>query len=211
MNHRRLGNARLAILLCAAGAFWLVALLTRSTHSFAASTERAFGLASSLGPQPSDVFASPSIPTPTAVPHDLAVSSTLTTEEQQAIHAALGLLHGCAPPLYDYVRSHITLVTRGDAFTAKEVIGYIRQGESTVYLPRGTILGDRTYPDSVRALLTAANLVHEARHVEMGRESTEPDAYRFELQVFVPACYPSDIDPVALNHYRQFILADAYP
>jgi hypothetical protein len=211
MNNRRLVNARLAVPLCLAGALLLVASLTGFAHASPASAERFIALAPSLGLQVSQVFIPTGVPTPSAAPHDIKLSNTLTIEEQQAVHAALGLLHRCAPPLDDYVRSHITLVTRGNNFTAKEVIGYIRRGESTVYLPKGTILGDRAYPDSVRALLTAANLVHEARHVEMGSDSTEPDAYRFELQVFVPACYPGDIDRAALNQYRQLIVADAYP
>jgi hypothetical protein len=194
-----------------AGTLLLVASLTEFAHASPAFAERVIALAPLLGPQVAEVFMLPGEPTPDAAPHDLKVSNTLTIEEQQAVYAALSLLHRCASPLDDYVRSHITLVARGDHFTAKEVIGYIRQGESIVYLPSGTILGDRSYPDSVRTLLTAANLVHEARHVEMGRNSTEPDAYRFELQVFVPACYPGDIDPVALNRYRQLIVADAYP
>ena len=52
-------------------------------------------------------------------------------------------------------------------------------------------------------------MVHEARHIEMGRESTEPDAYRFELQVFVPACYPPGVEPSVIDRYRQYIEADA--
>jgi hypothetical protein len=211
MNHRRLGHARLALPLCAAGAVLLIASLTGFSHFYPASAQWNAAFAPSMDAVPSDVFTLTHTPTPAASPHDLQLGNTLTTEEQQAVQAALGLLHRCAPPLDDYVRSHVTRVIRGDAFASKEVIGYIRQGESTIYLPKGTILGDTSYPASVRVLLAAANLVHEARHVEMGRDSTEPDAYRFELQVFVPACYPDDIDPAALNRLRQFIVADAYP
>ena len=207
MNHRRLGSVRLAVPLCAVSAILLAASLTGFAHANPASTEGT-GL---VAPNPLGVFITTGAPTPTTVPHDFKLSDTLTTVERQSLQAALGLLHRCAPPLDDYVRSHITLVTRGDAFAGKDVVGYVRQGESTIYLPKGTVLGDTTFPGSARALLTAANLVHEARHVEMGRDSTEPDAYRFELQVFVPACYPGDIDPAALDHLRQFIVADAYP
>lgn len=207
MYDRRLGGVRLAVPLCAVGAILLAASLTGFAHANPAAAPGSVVLAVNR----LDLFLPAGVPTPTPLPHDFELSSTLTTEERNSIQAALALLDRCVPSLYDYVRSHITLVTRGDAFPSAEVIGYIRQGESTIYLPKGTILGDTSYPESARALLTAANLVHEARHVEMGRDSTEPDAYRFELQVFVPACYPGDIDPAALNHLRQYIQADAYP
>ena len=207
MTRRRPSSVRLAIPLCAAGAVLLAASLTGIAHANPATARatdvRAIGQLDVFSP------ASDSMPAPS--PHELALSNTLTTEERHSIQAALDLLNHCAPSLYDHVRSHITLVTRGDAFSSAEVIGYIRQGDSTIYLPEGTILGDRTYSESAREFLAAANLVHEARHVEMGRSSTEPDAYRFELKVFVPECYPGDIDAAALNHLRQYIQADAYP
>ena len=211
MNHRRLSNARVALPLCAVGAIMLIAMLTGFSHSSLATEQWNAALAPSLAPTPSDSSIPNHTPTPPAPLRDPLLSDALTPEEQQSVHAALGLLHRCAAPLDDYVRSHVTRVTRGEAFDSKEVIGYVRQGDSTIYLPKGTILGDTSYPASVRALLTAANLIHEARHVEMGRISTEPDAYRFELQVFVPACYPDDVDPAALNRLRQFIVADAFP
>jgi hypothetical protein len=211
MNHRRLYHARFAVPFCAACAILLVASLTGFSHYYPASAQSNAELTVSPAPAPSNASIPVRTPTPPAPLQNPILSNTLTIEEQQAIQAALVLLHQCAPPLDDYVRAHVTEVTRGNAFESKEVIGYVRQGESTIYLPKGTILGDTSYPVSVRTLLTAANLVHEARHVEMGRDSTEPDAYRFELQVYVPACYPVDIDPAALNRLRQFIVADAYP
>lgn len=206
MNRRHPGSVRLAIPLCAVGAILLAASLTGIAHASPAATQR-IGLRAF---NQLDVFM-PASALPTAPPRDFALGDTLAPDERISIQAGMALLDRCAPSLYDYVRSHITLVTRGDAFSPTEVIGYVRQGESTIYLPKGTILGDTSYPESARAFLTAANLVHEARHVEMGRDSTEPDAYRFELRVFVPACYPGDIDAAALNHLRQYIQADAYP
>ena len=209
MKTRKSIDSKLAVPILVSGAFVLVAVIAGFSNSYSPPPQRQIAFAPSLGPKPSNILIPNDTPTVTPVPRDIVLSDTLTAQEQRAIRDALELLRNCAPYLYSYVRSYIRLITRGDMFASKEVIGYIQQGETTLYLPKGTILGDNAFRDSVRALLTAANMVHEARHIEMGRESTEPDAYRFELQVFVSACYPPDVEPSVFDRYRQHIEADA--
>ena len=148
--------------------------------------------------------------TATLTPHDIVLDKSLTEEEKRMERDGLQQLKNCAPQLYSYVRSHVELITRGTRFDSKEAIGYVLSGEATIYLPAGTILGDNKYIDSARTFLAAANLVHEANHIALGRSATEPDAYRMELQVYVPACYPNDFEPSVFERMRQDIEARSH-
>jgi len=147
--------------------------------------------------------------TPTSIPRDIVLADSLTSEEKRIERDGLQLLKKCVPFLYDYVRSHVRTIARGDHFSSQDVIGYTTTGLTTLYLPAGTIVGDSAYLDSIRTFVAAANLVHEARHIEEGWDTTEASAYRFELQVYVPACYPNDVDWSIFESNRQSVEAEA--
>ena len=148
-------------------------------------------------------------PTPTQLPQDIILDKSLTEEEKRMERDGLQQLKNCAPQLYNYVRSHVRLITRGNGPGAKDAIAYVLRGGDTLYLPAGTLLADNQYNDSERTFLTAANLVHEANHIALGLDATESEAYRMELQVYVPACYPNDMQPSVFEWMRRGIEARA--
>lgn len=149
-------------------------------------------------------------PALTATPHDIALTN-LSPDEERMVRDGINLLKSCAPPMYDYVRSHIQMVTRGDDTSGTPMIAYQYTGRSIVYLPRsGTINDPRHYVDSLRTFVAAIVLVHQARLIELGRDATAPDAYGFTLPLFGP-CRPNDIGDATTQHDwrtgpNQFVL-----
>ncbi len=140
--------------------------------------------------------------TPTRAPSDLVIGDDLNAEEQRMIQDGINLLKACASPLYDHVRAYVTEVHRGNAL--RGATGYVRTGSSIVYLPESGSINDPIhYRDSMRTFVAAALLVHEARHIQVGATTTEPDAYSYELQVFTPACKPNDIGDDWNTQYEQ--------
>ncbi len=140
--------------------------------------------------------------TPTRKPSEIVLSPELNSEERRMIQDGLNLLKSCASPLSDYVRTHITEIQRGR--NIRNATGYVVTGSSIVYLPEtGSINDPKSYKDSMRTFVAATLLVHEARHIEIGKETTEPDAYHFELQVYTPACKPNDIGNAWNSQYEQ--------
>ncbi len=131
-------------------------------------------------------------PTLTRMPRDISILG-LSEDEERTIKDAVDLLGFCAPPLDDYVRTHIDMVTRGNKFS--DANAYVDAGRPIVYLPDASSLNDpRQYSDALRTFVAAVVLVHEARHLELGSATTEPDAYRFTLPLFDnPRCIPNDI------------------
>ncbi len=123
----------------------------------------------------------------------IRLDNMLTAGEKRMIADGLEHLKHCAPDLYEQVRTQVKEIRRGeygDRFGA-----YVRIGKPIVFLPvEGAVNSPSRFKDSMRTFAAAAYLVHESRHIEMGRSSTEPDAYRFELQVFTPSCKPNDIE-----------------
>ncbi|MDE3088816.1 MAG: hypothetical protein KGJ80_05480 [Chloroflexota bacterium] len=148
----------------------------------------------------------PIAPTATATPHDILFVN-LHPEEERMLRDSLNLLKSCAPSLYDYVRSHVAVVTRGtppENLPNASAFVQTRYSDPTVYLPeKGAVDDPGKYIDSMRTFVAAVLLVHEARHIELGKDTTEPDAYRFELQVFVPACKPNDIGDSPYTVYEM--------
>lgn len=144
-------------------------------------------------------------PTIAPVPADILVDPSLTSEEQRMIADGIAHLRQCAPNLYDYVRANIREVKRGTE-NRPNAIFYTYPGKPTVFLPKTSMVG---YPeraiDSIRTFMVAESLVHEARHLALGINSTEPDAYRFALQVFTPQCIPNDIEPGELDPRRRYL------
>ncbi len=136
-------------------------------------------------------YSSPT-PTVTRASRDLSVLG-LSADEERTVTDAVDLLGFCAPPLNDYVRSHIDTVTRGNKFS--DANAYVDAGRPIVYLPdASSLLDPRQYSDALRTFVAAVALVHEARHLELGKASTEPDAYGFTLPLFDnPRCVPNDI------------------
>ncbi|MBI3912927.1 MAG: hypothetical protein HY327_01830 [Chloroflexi bacterium] len=140
--------------------------------------------------------------TPTRASGEILIGSDLNSEERRMIQDGLNLLKACAPHLFTYVRTHVSEVQRGREF--RNATGYVFTGSSIVYLPSSGSVNDPThYKDSMRTFVAATVLVHEARHIAMGPATTEPDAYQFELQVYVPACKPNDIGDAWNSQYEQ--------
>lgn len=130
--------------------------------------------------------------TPTRSPRDVTIQG-LSQGETQTIKDAMDLLQGCSPTMFNYVRSHVDTVTRGNK--VPDANAYIASGSRVVYLPQdGSINDPNRYTDSMRTFVAAIALVHESRHVEMGDSSTEPDAYKYTLPLFEnDKCVPNDI------------------
>ena len=147
---------------------------------------------------PEPVFVPPATPspqlalTPTRVPTDIQIQG-LSQDEERMIKDGIQLLKGCAPSMYNYVRTHVDTVTRGS--NVPDTNAYVNGGAPVVYLPAdGSINDPNHYTDSMRTFVAAIVLVHEARHLEMGTGSTEPDAYRYTLPLFGnDKCVPNDI------------------
>jgi hypothetical protein len=146
--------------------------------------------------------------TATPAPGEIVLGDDLSPDERRMILDGLQHLKNCVPPLYDYVRTYVREIHRGSIANDK-VDAWVRTGTPIVYLPeKGSVNSPERYTDSMRTFSAAALLVHEARHLEMGKKTTEPDAYRFELQVFVPQCKPNDIGNSPWNLYigmRQYV------
>lgn len=135
-----------------------------------------------------------------ACSHDVYLADDLNSEERRMLSDGLEHLKNCAPDLYTFVQANVREVHRGAP--VRDFDAWIRTGEPFVYLPeKGTINDPGRYIDSMRTFMSAAILVHEARHIERGAQTTEPDAYRFELQVFTPRCKPNDIGDYPYSRY----------
>ncbi|MBI3535974.1 MAG: hypothetical protein HY070_00190 [Chloroflexi bacterium] len=140
--------------------------------------------------------------TPTRGPGTILIAADLNAEERRMIQDGLNLLQACAPNLFNYVRTFITEIQRGKDL--RNATGYVYTGSSIVYLPQSGSINDPIhYKDSMRTFVAATLFVHEARHIERGEATTEPDAYQFELQVFIPACKPNDIGDAWNSQYEQ--------
>ncbi len=148
-------------------------------------------------------------PTRTRVPRDISIIG-LAEDEERTVKDAVDLLWYCERPMYDYVRTHIDTVTRGNKLS--DANAYVAAGRPIVYLPESSSLNDpRRYSDALRTFVAAVALVHEARHIELGSASTEPDAYRLTLPLFEnKRCVPNDIGTVTITQYNYEVGEDVY-
>jgi len=146
--------------------------------------------------------------TATVLPRDIELKN-LNAEEERMMRDGIQLLKSCAPATYSYVRSHVRQVTRGTPVPGlPNASAYVSRGEPIVYLPDdGAINNPKRYQDSVRTFVAAILLAHEARHIELGRATTEPDAYAFTLPLFEP-CKPNDIGPAIC--YSDTLCTNSY-
>ena len=144
----------------------------------------------------------------TPFPREIELKN-LNTEEERMVRDSIQLIKSCAPPMYNYVRSYIRQVTRGNPVPSlPNASAYVRRGEPIVYLPENGAINDpKRYQDSTRTFVAAILLVHEARHIEQGQATTEPDAYGFTLPWFEP-CKPNDIGPSYCS--TDFICSTSY-
>ncbi len=146
----------------------------------------------------------------------IRLSNQLSADEKRMLVDGLEHLQNCAPPLYEHVRTQVKEIRRGQF--GEQWGAYVRAGKPIVFLPAlGAVNNPARFKDSMRTFAAAAFLVHESRHIEMGKQSTEPDAYRFELGVFTPSCKPNDIengpwtDYESMRRYAEWRASLPYP